>query len=401
MKYAFLLLGIAAAVILAFGAANVWRPATLTAIPKLPRDSVSPLPILENGTSSLGHKGDSPRVASGTSPEATSPENTALCNGKRWLACDPGLLFSCPKDNGDPECIEFEAPVAISPRQITAKGIVGLLCYYSSRNPQITRAYADSEGNILSKASGVVVSPEGYILTARHLVDPAWANEVYASTTPEWERIVQTNIDFKYCEVGLPPSDTLPTVQEIKTLNSQLALVHPFPYVATIHFIPSQDGLSDLEYRQLDFAVLKISGARADCANTTSCVLPAAFPYNPMLISQVPPVRSGIVSFGYPAEAINTSGGAFTNFFLKGAVGNIEEHYGGDKYFNGKNFVFRWSANNIISGRSGSPIFWNGYVIGLFHAGSSQNSTVDYALTAPAIYRILTDHALTKSVHAL
>ena len=68
------------------------------------------------------------------------------------------------------------------------------------------------------------------------------------------------------------------------------------------------------------------------------------------------------------------------------------------KYFKEKNFVFRWSANNIISGRSGSPIFWKGYVVGLFHAGNSQNSTVDYALTARAIHQILEDNHLETKV---
>ncbi|MEK7193491.1 MAG: serine protease [Patescibacteria group bacterium] len=338
-------------------------------------------------------------LATSTNNIPLPPPNAILCNDAYWDKCATDQEFFCPK-TGAAVCIQKDIPKIIAPREITAKGLVALLCHYNSKNPSITAPYTDSDGNILNKASGAIVSPEGYILTARHTVDPEWSNIAYGASTPAWKQTLNENIVFDYCEIGIPPSETLPSVADIVKINPQLAVPHPFPYIAKLAFVPPQNDLSDLEYRQLDFAVLKISGPRPNCERFNLCSLPKAYPYNPLLLSETSPRNQQVINFGYPTELINSSGGAFTNFFLKGAVGNINEYYSGDKVFKDRTFLFEFSANDIMHGRSGSPVFYKGYITGITFSGNAKNVTIDYAVGVQALYEILKNNKLESTVRA-
>lgn len=70
------------------------------------------------------------------------------------------------------------------------------------------------------------------------------------------------------------------------------------------------------------------------------------------------------------------------------------QYYGGDQYFKNEPFDFSWSAIDVLPGRSGSPVFWNGYVIGIEDSDAVNNITSDYAIGLPAIEQILNDNGL-------
>jgi hypothetical protein len=307
----------------------------------------------------------------------------------------------------DPAPAPLSAPTSTATPNSTIDAVsiqespnVGLLCHYKINDATLKQAYAsieDSNGEMLTKGSGVIVDPQGYILTAKHITDPQWANVAYASSvTPNDARLNEALI-FDYCDVGVPPNVTAPSVALLQSINPSITLSNPFPYVATLAFEPSQGGFSDLEYNNLDFAVLKISGPMKNCQLFNKCTLPSSFPYSPVLYSFTPDQSSQpnvLIDFGYPAESINSSGGSFTDFYLKGAVGSLTTYYMGDKYFKDKPFLFKWQASDVLPGRSGSPIYWQGYVVGIDVSESTNNSTMDYAVGMPVIADILRNNGM-------
>src|SRR3989344_18282 len=329
-------------------------------------------------------------------PQATG---NVFCNGVSYSPCASGSQFSCPA-SVPAQCLTQNISTAPPPRTIVAKANVGLLCHYKITDLFLKAIYSyaeDSSCELLLKASGIIVNPRGYILTAKHLVDPQWVNWAYASTTSAEIQRLNDSLQFDYCDVGVPQIDNLPTPDEVKTVNPSLQLTNPFPYVATSYFEPSHGNLSDLEYREMDFAVLKITGPLHNCKPFNLCDLPTTFPYNPVLYDIVPGqpnMTNQLINFGYPAEAINSYGGGFTDFYLHGAVGPLITYYGGDQYFKDKPLRFEWKADDILSGRSGSPIYWQGYIVGIVSAVDTTNTTISYAIGMPAIYQTLKDNNL-------
>ena len=272
---------------------------------------------------------------------------------------------------------------------------VGLLCHYKINDAGLRAAYAygeDSDGELLAKGSGVVVDPQGYILTAKHIVDPQWTNIAYGSSTPPDEVQLNDELTFDYCDVGVPPDQAAPSTALLQSINPSIAIPNPFPYIATIAFDPPQDEMSDLEYDNLDVAVLKITAPMKDCQTFNLCTLPPSFAYSPVLYTSAPYASSApnfLIDFGYPAESINSYGGSFTDFYLKGAVGRMTNYFDGDQYFNNVPLAFQWQANDVLPGRSGSPIYWQGYVIGIEVSGEVGNSTMDDAVAMSAIQKEL------------
>ncbi len=275
----------------------------------------------------------------------------------------------------------------LPPATIAPQSIVGLLCHYRSTDP------SSAGTETLFKGSGVIVSPQGYILTAKHIVDPAWTAWAYSSTLPAATAAAYRNLVLDHCEVGLPEMNTLPTADEIKSVNPSTQLQGAMQYEAVAYFDPSRGSMSDLEYRQADFAVLKITTTTPDCAMWhKDCNDFGRFPYDAALARDVPPSRTAqVLDYGYPAELINEYGTDFNLFYLKGAVGYIDAYYGGDQYFKDQPFDFHFVANDIQGGRSGSPLFWNGYLVGIFFASDNGSTQSGIALGMPAIYRLLED----------
>ena len=287
---------------------------------------------------------------------------------------DLDVAISSVEQNGSgPQELQPQTP-SLPPGNIAEQSIVPLLCHYSDGSE--------------ARGSGVIVDPQGYILTAKHVVDPKWTSWAYEKAP--------TNATLDYCEVGVPPPNTLATAQEIESVNPIINVPTPFPFVATLSFEPSQGQLSDNEYRQLDFAVLKITSPMNNCAAFNACYLPTRYPYSPVYYADVPGTASfnQILNFGYPYETASTSTDNFTLYYLKGTVGRLTQYYVGDQYFDKQPFNFSWSGIDVLPGRSGSPVFWNGYVVGIEYGGDVDNVTNDVAIGLPAIDQILKANGL-------
>ena len=261
-------------------------------------------------------------------------------------------------------------PAMPPPGNDAEQSLVALLCHYNDGS--------------LARGSGVIINPQGYILTAKHMVDPQWTSWAYGKAA--------STATLNYCEVGIPPQNTLPTAVQIQTFGSSVTVSQPFPFIATLSFEPSQGQLSDNEYRVLDFALLKIVRPLNNCAAYNFCTLPISYPYSPVYYSAAPNTAAdnNLLNFGYPTEAITTSTSQnFNLFYLKELSGRLVKYYGGDQYFKNQPLNFSWSAVDVMPGRSGSPVLWDGYVIGIEYSGEDQNITNDYAIGTPRFTKYL------------
>ncbi len=325
-------------------------------------------------------------TASGTGAEQVASSSANNGTGKKNVA-------STTQKKSTGSAYQKASPSSALPpmpeQGFVAKSFVGLLCHFKADTVAVAQAYGDANGEILVKGSGVIVNPEGYILTVRHLVDPEWTNWAYASSTSESMRILNANITFEYCEVATPTSDTLPDMAAIQRINPNITVNHPFLYLATLYFAPLRDNLSDYEYGYLDFAILKITSPMHNCAQFNACTLPTAYPYSLSRYSDVPQKGTSLVNFGYPAELFNSSASTFNDFYLKGTIGYVTDYFGGDLFFKNEPFTFEWTANDVLEGRSGSPLLWNGYVVGIQTSANADNSADDFALGMPAIQEVL------------
>ncbi len=366
------------------------QAATSSAAPALQKES----DILCNGKKWSSCSSDNKFYCSPENGGECVPKDDTLCNGKWWMPCPSKQNFYCPS-TGDAQCVFNKTEVAVIPRVITAKANVGLLCYFKTSDLSVAAAYSDSDGYIIKKASGVIINPEGYILTARHLVDPQWTNWAYASSTSDYEKIINNSLKLDYCEVGVPQTDYLPSKELIQKTNPNIVVLHPFPYIAEIFFVPQKKDMSDYEYRNLDFAILKISAPMKDCETFNLCNLPATYPYNPVIYESSPSKNDELINFGYPAEGNNSQGSNFNDFFLKGTVGYLVDYFGGDQYFKNLPLYFNWFAEDLLPGKSGSPVYWNGYVAGVFmsHGDMSKNY---YTVGTPSIYKVMNDNGLSS-----
>jgi len=266
---------------------------------------------------------------------------------------------------------------------IDANAIVYLTCQYEPKNtPGL---------NITTVCgTGVIVNPKGYILTARHIIDPAWTVQSYpADANISFYKDLAQGYVLKECMVAYPSVNRLPTPTEIRTLNPAV-FVGEDKYVATTHFVPQTQNVSTDEYQRLDFGILRID--RAVSCTAPGCAMPTTFPYTPVSAS----VLSGtpeLVSYGYPRElGVSLRGG------LKGAAGNLVKYYAGDDRFAQKPLLFEWSATDSRKGRSGSPVFANGKMIGISIGAAEENVTVNYGLALPAIQEILIENGLGNMI---
>jgi|GEM_PF-2237392 len=238
---------------------------------------------------------------------------------------------------------------------IDLRSVVAIACVFkNASNAQVT-----------IYGSGVVINADGYILTARHVVDMGYTYRI----TDGKQGLLNYTLDS--CRIAIP-ANTLktPTPTEIRTLNP-FTPVTEFTYEAQLAFVPpepSSSGMSDNEYRFIDSALLRIT-------STTLGVMPRSFIASPMKITELPNTADEIVSFGFPS-GIPSYG---TNFYLQGSVGEIQDIVGGNQLFKNQPVGMTLTLETI-GGRSGSPVFWRGYVVGVI--SSKQDHSRNTAVTA-------------------
>ena len=71
-----------------------------------------------------------------------------------------------------------------------------------------------------------------------------------------------------------------------------------------------------------------------------------------------------------------------TTVYVQGSVGEIKDIVGGDKIFKDQP-VGMTAIMETIGGRSGSPVFWRGYVIGIISAKEDYSRTTAISAIFP------------------
>ncbi len=266
--------------------------------------------------------------------------------------------------------------------QIDPETFVGILCYFnaSATNPLIGASVI--EGKFLVRGSGVMINSKGYILTNRHIVVQ---QESTASIGNITNGIIKYQLD--HCDVGqLPQGTHLPTESEIRTINP-LVRITVLGYSAQLVFDSSSLPLSDIESEYADFAILRITGVSKDGPSFGFNSVPSSFPYAKLIsINKYNIEGEGAVTYGFPGDVTAGQNDAFQTLTMTGSVGTISKVEVGDKYYANVPLVI--STNMEIShGRSGSPLFWRGYVIGLTTFYISGNRTDSGSVASDAIIK--------------
>lgn len=259
------------------------------------------------------------------------------------------------------------------PAEIEPRSIVGLNCYAKK-----------TDGTMFNygKGSGVVVREDGLILTVRHLVDLSYSYGVDSQSV--LDRSLLTSV-FSHCTVGLiPEGAVLPTPENIRKTNPFIEV--PFsPYVATLVFKPTEGGLSPTEADYLDFALLKISGLAPDASVFGTTSTPATFKRAAIIPSGLRPKQDeDVITYGYPADMGDILRASFERLYLVGGVGRIKALAQGDREFVGIPFVINTNME-VRGGRSGSPLFSSGQVIGIVSAHSKENVFDSFSVSIEAI----------------
>ncbi len=259
---------------------------------------------------------------------------------------------------------------------INPASIVGVDCHYLDRSNGLGLQF---------KGSGVIISPTGVILTVRHLVDLVYTSELEPNAVSAQ---TAANFSLDYCEVGQVPADSaLPTASDIRSINPSI-LVPVLGYRAKLKYVPSNLLLSDLERKRLDFALLQIDGVSNDGPTFGFTKLPDSFPTATLLKYDSLDIGNEVITYGFPGDITDAKSGSFNQLYLAGSVGRVKEIYGGDSYFYNQPFVIN-TAMEVRSGRSGSPLFWNGKVAGIINAHAADNVTDSYSVSSEVIYKMI------------
>ena len=259
-----------------------------------------------------------------------------------------------------------KAPQPIEDRAINLQSVVVIKCLFKN---------AVTSAKLTVYGSGDIISADGYIVTARHVIDMAYT---YAITGGK-QGLVGYNLDS--CDVAVPPEGTkTPTATEIRTLNP-FTPVTEFAYRAQIAFVPpdvsptgtsapagtsAPTGMSEAEHDFVDIALLRITSA-------INGALPHSFVVSPVKSAILPAQGDEVVTFGFPS-GIPSYG---NNFYLQGSIGQVKDLVGGDQFFKDQP-VGMTAVMETIGGRSGSPVFWHGFIVGVVSSKEdySRNTTI-------------------------
>lgn len=305
----------------------------------------------------------SPVVHETSTPAATEKEPAPAAVVSSDAASPPSLPAIIPAAPPPKIIAPLPAPLPAE-KEINLKSVAVLVCHFKK----------EDGGEELIRGSGVIISPEGLILTARHLIEPVFNNSPALKNT-----------SFDFCEVGFPPKDRPAfEIEDIKRINPFLEVTNK-PYKARVGIRLPETGFSDLEKETFDLAILKISEAADN------------FVYAPLLFSIHPGKTDEALVFGYPVEA--SPGGGFFTHLLKGAVGKITDLWGGDKKFKNELLIFGVETETR-GGFSGSPLFWRGYVVGIISSRST-NEPGAGAVSVSALNKILNENDIELNLPSL
>lgn len=268
---------------------------------------------------------------------------------------------------------------------INPQVIVGVLCYYDTtitNQSDDVSVPADYQEEV--RGSGVIIDSQGDILTNRHIVVQP---DEYTSVTDSSGNTIPVTISYQldHCEVGQLPADAqLPTTDQIQTINPYIQ-VPVLGYTAQPAYISPTAGLSNNEIAEADFAVLKITGISQSGPTFGVTSVPSSFPYATFLaVKPYPQIDGLVVTYGFPGDVTAGQGNFFQTMTMTGSVGHVTSIDSGDTYYADTPLTI-YTDMEIAHGRSGSPLFWRGYVIGIVTFYENNNRTDSGSVATDAI----------------
>ncbi len=268
---------------------------------------------------------------------------------------------------------------------------MGIVCDIEEKYVASDPQYAPVTEMGYSRGTGVIIDKRGYILTNRH-VGGTFVQK--ATTTIGYDEVTVTITTRNTgCWAGtLSQGTTLPTAQQIETFNP-MARIPVLSYTAVPLYEPSGSTFSELEKFEADFTVLKITGLAPDATTFGVSSVPASFPYAKLLpVKDIFKEGAPVLSYGAPADASAAKGDFFSTIYILGATGQLSKFEKGNKAFADVPLTVQMNME-VSGGRSGSPVFWNGYVIGLVQAHRANNKTQTSAVASDAILKYLRETA--------
>ncbi len=330
-------------------------------------------PAIENRSSST--QGIASRNATTVEPNAFKSQAVSATTTKTTITPKPTSSFAITIP---PIAITIQQPAqtinSLPPQiQIDPETFVGILCYFNY--PAALSNASATVSRFMVRGSGVMINSKGDILTNRHIV-------VQQDSTASGIKY-----QLEHCDVGqLPPGTHLPTVSEIRAINP-LVRIPVLGYSAQPVFYSSSLPLSSIESEYTDFAILRITGVSKDGPSFGFNSVPSFFPYAKLIpVDKYNIEGESVVTYGFPGDVTAGQNDAFQTLTMTGSVGTISKVEVGDKYY--ANIPLVVLTNMEIShGRSGSPLFWRGYVIGLTTFYVKENRTDSGSVASDAIIK--------------
>ncbi len=280
-----------------------------------------------------------------------------------------------PQTSFNPDDMEETDAPPTDPIPINPQSIVGIVCQFDSESKH------ESERR-MTRGSGAIITNDGYIITARSVVDLTYLQDGFDGYT-------LTN-----CLVGqLPPSAPLPSTDAIRKINAFVRIPY-LAYTADVAYISPDGDLSDYEKAWLDFAILQINGVNPDVKYFGGPTrIPDEFPIAPFLISELPKINNETLNFAFPS---GTSVGQYADIrtiFMQGLISHVTGFWAGDARYATDLFLIEnyLDTEDTAGGRFGSPVFWKGYIVGV-HTAKQQGSRQIYNLGAKAVLSNMADN---------
>lgn len=272
--------------------------------------------------------------------------------------------------------------------EIHPETVAGILCYFDTKITVLATGKTVPGDQALFRGSGVIINDRGYILTNRHLIQQPQSSE---TATDSGGNAVPVLVDYtlNHCEVGqVPAGSHAPTVDEIRTFNPTIR-VGFLAYNAEPIFISPKNGLSAGEIFYADFAVLRITGISGAAPTFGITSLPKSFPYAKILAGG-PYLAEGqqILTYGFPGDVTLGQHDFFETLTMTGSVGAVTKIEFGDKAYADTPLIV-YTKMELSHGRSGSPLFWRGYVVGLTTFFIGDNRTDSGSVASDAIIKAL------------
>lgn len=250
-----------------------------------------------------------------------------------------------------------EAPVegkfSLPAKDIDIQSLVGIQCNYKNAAGKIAA----------NRGSGVFINSSGYILTNRHLVDRVWTNTAYGD-----------NLDLSFvledCDIRFYENAALISSEAPDARFFELGIPD---FKAAVAFLPNEEGLSDTELKRLDFAILRVTKKNESkylpYENPKIHAASVFLPKEDTMSDWIAEIKKKtFLALGFPFQGLSANPESyFQEYRLFSKQGTIADVYGGDLFFLNKPFLFKTEIEpDAYGGRSGSPMFYRGYVVGVF-----------------------------------